>query len=721
MKKQFLNIGLALLFTGSLSGYAQSTKTIPCNTDEAMQDVFAKDPQAKARYEAAQAQLLQEFIQNKNQSAKSAAAAFVYTLPVVFHILHTYGPENINDADCIGALAQVNSDLAKMGADAASVAPPWNNLYINSDIKLMFARKDPSGNCTNGIVHRYDTRTVWDRSGNLNVLYNGIIWDPTKYLNIIIVKEIVAQSGQAGIVVGYTYKPGTWSTGAAQDAIVYRYNYLSGLTARSLTHELGHWLNLNHTFGSTNNPGVTCGDDFLFDTPPTKGALGGCPTSASGNSCAGTTSVYAAGQDNIENIMGYWDCPKNFTTDQTNAIRTACGSVISGRQNLWQTANLIATDVNATIPCAPIAEYISTNQSYTVCNGGSLTMKDISYNGTITNFAWTANNGAVITSGSSSVTNITFPTIGTSIVTLSVSNGQGSSTKTRNVTVLDATPGITGPSTESFENAGIPVGWTVTNPDANSATWEQSYDAFAYDGIACFFINGSLTAMGQKDILETPVIDIASNTNKAFTFGLAYAQASTTHNDKLSIQGSKDCGGTWTNIITLSANQMALNSGGQISLPFTPSSSFEWKSFDIATYPLWNSFTSSSSVKLRFLFEASTNTVNTGKSNNIFIDAINLFGASTSINELTKTYQFNMLPNPTDGEVTINFKLDDLAKVKINVLDMLGKEVLPSYEASISAGSQSININKNNTLSPGVYFVNLSVNGAKMSKKLIIN
>lgn len=720
MKKQLFNFTISAILAGTFAGYSQENKVIPCNTYEAMEEAFAKDPQARKRYEANQAQLLSEYQQQSLNSAKSAAA-FVYTIPVVFHILHTYGPENIQDADCIAALAQINSDLAKMGSDAALVAMPFKNLYINSDIKLMLAHRDPNGNCTSGILHRYDTRTVWDRNGNLTPLYNGIIWDPTKYLNIIIVKEIVPTSGQAGIVVGYTYKPGTWTTGDPKDAIVYRYNYLTGLKARSLTHELGHWLSLAHTFGNTNNPGTLCDDDGLYDTPPTKGALGGCPTSTAGNTCAGATSVYPAGYDNIENIMGYWDCPKNFTTDQTDAMRTTLGSVVSGRQNLWQPANLTLTDVNATIPCAPVADYNSSNNSYTVCSGGSLTMNDFSYNGVVATYAWSAGNGAVVASAGNSVTSITFPTVGTSNVTLTVSNAQGSSTKVRTVTVLDATPGITGPNTESFEGATIPTGWAVYNPNTNSSGWEQTFDAFAYDGIACYYVKGSNTSGGELDILETPVIDIASNSNKAFSFGLAYAQSTSSHNDKLSIQGSKDCGGTWSNIITLSASQMANNSGGQISAPFVPGSIFEWKAYDIATYPNWNSFTNSSSVKLRFIFEAATSTLAVGKSNNIFIDAINLFGSPTSINELTRTHQFNMQPNPTKGEVTVNFKLDNASAVKISVVDMLGKEVLPAYEATVTGGSQSVTVNKNGTLSPGVYFVNLSVNGAKMSKKLIIN
>jgi hypothetical protein len=47
--------------------------------------------------------------------------------------------------------------------------------------------------------------------------------------------------------------------------------------------------------------------------------------------------------------------------------------------------------------------------------------------------------------------------------------------------------------------------------------------------------------------------------------------------------------------------------------------------------------------------------------------------------------------------------------------------VLPAINTTFSAGEQVVSINKNGTLSKGIYFVNLSINGAKMSKKLLIN
>jgi hypothetical protein len=57
----------------------------------------------------------------------------------------------------------------------------------------------------------------------------------------------------------------------------------------------------------------------------------------------------------------------------------------------------------------------------------------------------------------------------------------------------------------------------------------------------------------------------------------------------------------------------------------------------------------------------------------------------------------------------------------VKVTDILGKEVLNLYHDVMNPGEQSVKVNAGSTLTPGVYFVNLQVNGARMSKKLIIN
>ncbi len=729
MKKQVTILSLGLALTGYNLGFSQQTKIQPCNTYAAMEEHFALHPEARTNYEASQKTLHQAYTDYTANKAANKTAAPVYTVPVVFHILHQGGPENISDAACIAALQQINNDYSRNNADTASIVTQFKSLYINSDIKFMLAKKDPSGNCITGIVRHVDPKTNWSQgSAGASSSYWPYTWNPTRYLNIYIVANIVPQGTVTGggVIVGYTYRPGTWPTGNQHDAIVYRYDYLNGLDARSLSHEVGHWLNLAHTFGNTNNPGVACGSlsggDGLNDTPDTKGNFASCPPS-SPNPAYTCTSPDPSNSNlyyqNVQNIMDYSSCPKNFTTDQTNMMRSTLVGVTNGRNNLSTTSNLGVsfTDVDGAGLCAPVAEFLSTTNSYTTCVGGTITMKDFSYNGTISSWQWTAGTGAVIASPNATITGITFNTVGTVTVNLTVSNAQGSSSQVRTVTVINGAPGVSGPYMESFENAGVPTGWSMASIPAAIVTWQQTTNA-ALDAATSYYIDGPTTAGGRIGQLQMPIVDLLNNPGAVFTFAYAYARKAAGHNDSFKLQMSKDCGGNWTDVVTLNSLVMAMNSGGTTSTPYIPNSSSEWKivtASDINSFPFWNTFASSPSVMIRFVFEEAP----AGMGNNFYLDAVN-FSVPTGVNELTKSIRLNLFPNPTTGEANLKFGLNDASTIKVSVVDLLGKEVLPAVVYNLPAGEQSLAINKEQSLAKGVYFVNISMNGAKMSRKLII-
>jgi hypothetical protein len=721
MKKQVSKFTLALSLLASATGFSQVKQpVIPCATYEAMEQRFNGNPAARQQFEEAQKQLETSRLATENSAARPAA--FEYTVPVVFHILHQGGPENISDAACFAALDQVNKDFARLSQDTNQIFSVFKSRYVDSEIRFMPAKRDPQGNCINGVVRHVDPKTNWSQSGAFQNSYWSYTWDPTRYLNIYIVGNIVPQGTVTGggIIVGYTYIPGTWPTGNAHDAIVYRSSYLTtgfpNPNSRSLSHEIGHWLSLPHTFGNTNNPGIVCGDDNIADTPPTKGNFATCPVSSTNTlfTCSSPNPSNANNYfQNVENIMDYSSCPKNFTQGQTTAMRNTLAGTVANRQNLWSASNIIFTGINNTTPCAPVAEFLSSTGSYTVCAGGSLTMRDFSYSGIVTNYSWAADNNAMVVAPSSSQTAINFQIVGVTNVTLTVSNAQGSSSQVRQVYVMDATPALTGASFESFED-GLPPFWSIGDEQNDGKTWMHTNSA-SYDQSYSFYIDGGQMPPNTSDYLMLPMIDVKNNPGNKLDFAYAYRRMVNSQNDALKIQASRDCGGTWEDIFILSATAMAANSGGTSTDPFFPNSQEEWKTYVISDHPKWNNYTNSSSVLVRLMFIEGSN----GFGNNLFVDAVNFY-APSGVNELTQKHEFTMYPNPSNGEAFVHFNLSTQAQVKLTVKDLLGRDVLTVADQLFPAGEQTLQIATEGSLKPGIYFVNMSVNGANMSHKMIV-
>lgn len=92
---------------------------------------------------------------------------------------------------------------------------------------------------------------------------------------------------------------------------------------------------------------------------------------------------------------------------------------------------------------------------------------------------------------------------------------------------------------------------------------------------------------------------------------------------------------------------------------------------------------------------------------------------SLSVSELASNeFGMSVYPNPTNTNTTVSFDLNNEATAAVNVTDLSGKVVFSTTLGTVN-GSQNVTIDTQ-SLTSGVYMVNLSVDGAVSTQKLVV-
>lgn len=216
-----------------------------------------------------------------------------YVIPIVFHVIsRSDGTGNIPDS-------RIYKQVDVLNEDYLALAGTLGALGFNAKIRFELA----------GI-----TRTVND--GWFDDLqeseYKAVLgWDQSRFLNIYV--------NSASGYLGYSYLPQE-AAGSVYDGVVLLYDACGGRDqgyapydqGRTLTHEIGHYLGLFHTFDGGCGVGYTEGD-LIADTNPEKIDHYGCRQTKSCGS-----------PDPIHNYMNYTDdlCMQELTPEQGN--RAVC-------------------------------------------------------------------------------------------------------------------------------------------------------------------------------------------------------------------------------------------------------------------------------------------------------------------------------------------------------------------------------------------------------------
>ena len=676
-----------------------------------------KDPAMAQSFKAVQKQLAEERASFYAKSGKGdiPSKGVVYRIPVVFHILHNGGSENISRAQIDNAIDILNRDYARENADADNVVGAFQGMPADIEIEFVLATKAPNGACFSGVTRTKSALTVLTGNQNGrdqvdaivagNDVYNNI-WPTTKYLNIYVAKDI-------GGAAGYTYRP-NGSTSMYFSGIWVLQEYVgaigTGTTGRSrtLTHEVGHWLDLPHVWGGTNNPGLpsNCSDDDDVDDTPDCIGLDACILNS--NTCSGDNAYWGFDQiDNAENYMDYSYCSKMFTPGQATRMRTALTSNVSGRNNLWTTQNIASTGADSNhVLCA--AEFYVDEEA--ICAGTTVNFTDASYN-SVNGWSWSFPGGTPSTSTSQNPS-VVYNTPGTYEVTLTATDGGTSqtTTKTEYITVLPA--GIALPYQETFEtytSLQDPTSFFSTK-NISGVNSFQVTDAAGKSGTKSVRLRNFGQPSGSIDELITNNFDLSNfDSSDEVTMSFVYAsrKRNATDNEKLQVQLSKDCGVSFLPRKTISNNTLAPDVATTEWIPGED----DWIQVHVTNITS-SYFVSNLQVKFQFTSDGG---------NNLYLDDINFYEgdpSSLGLSEIEGVNSIELFPNPADEALNVRFEAVQNGLVQLEVMNLAG-QVVRTINVQATAGTNLVIVDSADMAS-GMYLMRVKANQTQKTMQFVV-
>lgn len=708
MKKITLMLGLAL---SSITLNAQTqqhvhespTDHVFCASSIEQNRIFAENPAFAIQDSIDQAQFqldYENYLHSWSPDDRS-----LHVIPVVVHVVHLGGSENISDEQIYNAIEKLNDDFNNLNTDLGLTIPEFSDIIGLPDMEFRLATKDPSGNCHSGITRTYSS-TTYDTgmSGGGHPIVEAVQaehgnWPQNKYMNVFV---CIDPNGAAG----YTYRPGGWYPASGMyGSIFMRHDYMgtigtSSSTARhTLSHESGHWLNLAHPWGNSNSPGdaANCGtDDGVADTPNTKGW----------DNCSDVYGETCGSLDNIQNIMDYSYCSTMFTEGQAARMQTALTGTTAQRYKLSTPANLAATGTDGP---ADICEARFSANYRSVCAGTTIDFLDESYH-TVTGWSWSFPGGSPASSTTENPS-ITYSTPGVYSVELEASNGgtSASITKTNYIIVLPS-EGATIPYSEGFESfTDFPDNNRfIVDNEAEDVTWDLN-STVAYSGSKCIWLDNYDVENGSKDAIESGTIDLSGvdpDDAIVFNFKYAYKREVADNDEWIRFYISKDCGETWA----LRKNIHGDDLGPEIiGSPYTPGSQWDWYQVNI-TNIYADYFVANFRYKIEFESE---------NGNNIYLDDINLYAASTAdVNEIAFGESITVYPNPIVNEAFVNLIAPESETYSIVLYNALGELVKTIYTGDLQAGEHTIKWDASD-LSKGMYVLRIESQGQVQTLKVI--
>lgn len=706
MKRLFIAL---LLMSGSASfaqndhnhGHDYQQNHLKCQFDQFYQEDLA-NPQTRKDILATEKIIAEavEQMERGNLLGKNNNSAPIFTIPVVVHIIYATQSDNISMRQIEDGLRVLNEDFQRLNADTTVTRSQFLPDAADLQIEFKLAKKDPSGNCTDGVTRTQSSESLQGDEGSKIVK-----WNRSRYLNIWVTRNVSNSSPADGsYVLGYSFFPRQNSL-ISGDGVILRHDEFgtigtaAGSPGRTLTHEVGHYLALHHPFaggcngvGGNNVTGLlgnANANDYCDDTPPVDVSNFGCNY--------GSTSCNNL--DQIENYMDYADCQNMFTNDQ----KARCHAVLNSsslRGTLVSLSNMTFTGISNPPGCAPDALFEAERE--VVCTNDTVQFYDISEEGDPTSWSWSFPGGTPATSTLENPT-VTYAGAGKYSVSLTVSNSTGSD----NVSYSDfmhvknsANPFFNTTWVESFEAGTVPG--VMTAVDGGDGSTFTPYANAGSHQTACLVLPEANNSLGELDELISPAINTANGNDLNLFFDFAFAAQSNDNTDQLEVYVSRDCGRNW--IRRRFYNGGRLRTVNNTTANYVPSGANDWTTETIN----FNAYIGPDPILIKFVFE-------NGGGNNFYIDNIRFGeGQDVSLGELSAV-DMALYPNPSEG--LVNVKLSDLSdrSLQLAIYDLSGKQV---FQQDLEAQGPSLDLKLDLQLKPGLYIVDLKGENTQLQEKL---